>query len=143
GGTAPAYGADGKLEPMAQAEKIFVHPHDVCVDRDENVYVAQWASGKVYPYKFIRVYYTASESETSMRRRIMGISRQALFALNVLIVFFLVFEPYLQLPAWLQVLGRMHPMFLHFPIVILLLAVALDIFLPADKDGYRKILLDA
>ena len=73
----------------------------------------------------------------------MGISRQALFALNVLIVFFLVFEPYLQLPAWLQVLGRMHPMFLHFPIVILLLAVALDIFLPADKDGYRKILLDA
>jgi peptidylamidoglycolate lyase len=40
---------------MAQAEKIFVHPHDVCVDRDENIYVAQWASGKVYPYKFNRV----------------------------------------------------------------------------------------
>ena len=54
GGTEPIYGADGTLQPMGQAEKIFVHPHDVCVDRDENIYVAQWASGKVYPYKFIR-----------------------------------------------------------------------------------------
>jgi len=25
------------------------------VDNDENLYVAQWASGKVYPYKFTRV----------------------------------------------------------------------------------------
>lgn len=54
GGTEPVYGGDGTLQPMAQAEKIFVHPHDVCVDRDENIYVAQWASGKVYPYKFTR-----------------------------------------------------------------------------------------
>ncbi|SHG63999.1 hypothetical protein SAMN04488109_1192 [Chryseolinea serpens] len=50
GGTPPVY-ADGKLQPMAQSEKLFVHPHDVCVDRDGNLYVAQWASGKVYPYK--------------------------------------------------------------------------------------------
>lgn len=55
GGTMPVYDAEGNLSPMAQAEKIFVHPHDVCVDRDENLYVAQWASGKVYPYKFNRV----------------------------------------------------------------------------------------
>lgn len=54
GGTKPVY-ENGKLQPMAQAEKIFVHPHDVCVDNDENLYVAQWASGKVYPYKFTRV----------------------------------------------------------------------------------------
>lgn len=54
GGTAPVYNVEGTLEPMAQAEKIFVHPHDVCVDRDDNLYVAQWASGKVYPYKFNR-----------------------------------------------------------------------------------------
>jgi hypothetical protein len=39
---------------MAQAEKLFIHPHDVCVDRDDNLYVAQWSSGKVYPYKFKR-----------------------------------------------------------------------------------------
>lgn len=55
GGTPPQYGSDGKLMPMSQAEKIFVHPHDVCVDSDENLYVAQWASRKVYPYKFTRV----------------------------------------------------------------------------------------
>ena len=54
GGTEPIY-KDGVLQPMAQAEKIFLNPHDVCVDDDENLYVAQWASGKVYPYKFTRV----------------------------------------------------------------------------------------
>jgi hypothetical protein len=54
GGTEPIY-KDDKLQPMSQAEKIFVHPHDVCVDDEENLYVAQWASGKVYPYKFTRV----------------------------------------------------------------------------------------
>ena len=40
---------------MAQADKIFAHPHDVCVDDDGSIYVAQWASGKVYPYKLTRV----------------------------------------------------------------------------------------
>lgn len=54
GGTAPVYVGD-QLQPMGQQSSLFVHPHDVCVDRDENVYVPQWASGKVYPYKFERV----------------------------------------------------------------------------------------
>ncbi|WP_212005320.1 6-bladed beta-propeller [Chitinophaga sp. HK235] len=54
GGTAPVY-VNNQLQPMRQAEKIFVHPHDVCVDNDENLYVAQWSSGKVYPYKLRRV----------------------------------------------------------------------------------------
>lgn len=54
GGTEPVY-QDGTLQPMAQADKIFRNPHDVCIDDDENLYVAQWASGKVYPYKFTRV----------------------------------------------------------------------------------------
>lgn len=53
GGTEPIY-ENGKLKTLAQAEKLFVHPHDVMVDRDDNLYVAQWASGKVYPYKFTR-----------------------------------------------------------------------------------------
>jgi sugar lactone lactonase YvrE len=55
GGSAPVYDAQGQLQPMSQAEKIFTHPHDVCVDNDGNIYVAQWASGKVFPYKFNRV----------------------------------------------------------------------------------------
>jgi len=55
GGTEPIYNKDAQLQTMTQADNIFVHPHDVCVDDDENLYVAQWASGKVYPYKFKRV----------------------------------------------------------------------------------------
>ena len=31
----------------------------------------------------------------------------------------------IQLPTWLQVVGRLHPLLLHFPIVLLLLAAAL------------------
>ncbi len=54
GGSTPEY-EDGKLSPMYQAIKIFNHPHDVCVDKDENLYVAQWNSGKTYPIKLIRV----------------------------------------------------------------------------------------
>lgn len=53
GGSEPQY-VDGVLQPMLQTDKIFVHPHDVCVDSDDNIYVAQWASGKVYPYKLTR-----------------------------------------------------------------------------------------
>jgi hypothetical protein len=40
---------------MYQSLKVFHHPHDVCVDDDENLYVAQWNSGKTYPIKLYRV----------------------------------------------------------------------------------------
>ena len=54
GGSEPIY-VDGLLQPMQQTDKIFIHPHDVCVDNEGNIYVAQWASGKVYPYKLSKV----------------------------------------------------------------------------------------
>lgn len=54
GGTEPVYQGT-TLQTMEQSVPLFVHPHDVCVDREENIYVAQWASGRVYPYKFERV----------------------------------------------------------------------------------------
>ncbi|WP_270087459.1 hypothetical protein [Sphingobacterium sp. SYP-B4668] len=54
GGTKPSY-INGVLQKMQQEAAIFAHPHDVCVDDDDNVYVAQWASGKVFPYKLTRV----------------------------------------------------------------------------------------
>ena len=50
GGSAPEY-VDGKLQDMRQTSKQFCYPHDVCIDDDECLYVAQWNSGKVYPYK--------------------------------------------------------------------------------------------
>ncbi|MEO6720745.1 MAG: 6-bladed beta-propeller [Ferruginibacter sp.] len=49
-GTAPVYNG-AVLNEMQQAEKVFQYPHDVCVDDEENLYVAQWNSGKTYPYK--------------------------------------------------------------------------------------------
>lgn len=54
GGCTPKY-IDGKLDPMYQTIKVFTHPHDVCVDEEENLYVAQWNSGQTYPIKLIRV----------------------------------------------------------------------------------------
>jgi hypothetical protein len=49
-GSEPVY-KDGKPEEMFQTNKIFQYPHDVCIDDEENMYVAQWNSGKEYPYK--------------------------------------------------------------------------------------------
>jgi len=49
-GSEPTY-KDGKPEEMYQTIKAFEYPHDVCIDDEENMYVAQWNSGKVYPYK--------------------------------------------------------------------------------------------
>ena len=53
GGSEPVY-ENNKLKPLSQTDKIFIHPHDVCVDDEGSLYVAQWASGKVYPYKFTK-----------------------------------------------------------------------------------------
>jgi hypothetical protein len=54
GATAPSY-KQNNLENLYQTIRLFQHPHDVCVDDDENVYVAQWNSGRTYPIKLIRV----------------------------------------------------------------------------------------
>ena len=50
GGSEPIY-ADGKLQEMQQTVKAFQYPHDVCIDDEQNLYIAQWNSGHVYPYK--------------------------------------------------------------------------------------------
>jgi peptidylamidoglycolate lyase len=54
GGSEPQY-KDGKIQEMHQTVKAFSYPHDVCIDDEENMYVAQWNSGKVYPYKLTPV----------------------------------------------------------------------------------------
>lgn len=53
-GTPPAYNGE-QLNLIQQSEAVFLHPHDVCVDNDENLYVPQWNSGQVYPHKLERV----------------------------------------------------------------------------------------
>ncbi len=51
----PRYEKNGLLKPLYQTIRAFKHPHDVLVDADENIYVAQWNSGNVYPVKLTRV----------------------------------------------------------------------------------------
>ena len=54
-GTPPVYGDDGKLEPMKNSETPFTHPHDVTVDSEGSLYVAQFHSGNTYPIKLERI----------------------------------------------------------------------------------------
>lgn len=53
-----------------------------------------------------------------------------LLPLTVLLVFLLMFESRMVLPAWLQVAGRMHPLLLHFPVVLLVLYCIWTLFIP-------------
>lgn len=65
-----------------------------------------------------------------------GFAANALFAANVFILFLLAFSDQLTIPNWLQPLGRMHPMILHFPIVLLMLAMLMEFF--RFKEAYVK-----
>jgi uncharacterized membrane protein len=51
------------------------------------------------------------------------------FAINCLLLFFLFLESRIAIPAWLQVIGRMHPLLLHFPIVLLVLYIFWVLFI--------------
>ena len=63
-----------------------------------------------------------------MRNKVIGLAERGLFASAVFILFLLLFESRLEVPVWLQPVGRMHPLLLHFPIVILLLAAGMEAF---------------
>lgn len=56
GGSEPIY-KNGILQRQYKDDpnKVFMHPHDVYVDADENIYVPQWASQKTYPVKLQRI----------------------------------------------------------------------------------------
>lgn len=55
GGRPAEYDNDGSLRLLLQDQQVFRNAHDVCVDDEGNLYVAQWAADKVYPYKLHRV----------------------------------------------------------------------------------------
>lgn len=65
------------------------------------------------------------------------ILENTLLAGHVFVIVLLLAESRLVIPAWLHVVGRLHPLLLHFPIVLLLLAVAILLFpqlLRSNKD---------
>lgn len=51
-----------------------------------------------------------------------------LVGLNSFIIFFILFENSIQIPVFLQVVGRIHPLMLHFPIVILIASWCMFLF---------------
>lgn len=53
GGHAPEYQAD-RLQLLLQDQPVFRNCHDVCVDAQGDLYVCQWNSDRVYPYKLHR-----------------------------------------------------------------------------------------
>jgi len=60
--------------------------------------------------------------------RINRIGINVIFCIQVLLIFLLFVEDKVQLPAWLQVAGRMHPLVLHLPIGILIFVIVLTLF---------------
>lgn len=54
GGADPVY-ENGELKSLYQTLKFFKHPHDICIDEDDNIYIPQWNSGQTYPIKLKRI----------------------------------------------------------------------------------------
>lgn len=70
-----------------------------------------------------------------MRGNLHKHSGNIVFVLSSFILFLLLFEDKLVIPSWLQPVGRMHPLILHFPIVLLLLAMLMEFFGSARSSG--------
>jgi uncharacterized membrane protein len=63
-----------------------------------------------------------------MNKKVRFFAEQLLIVLNIFIAFLVLFADKLVLPYWLQPVGRMHPFLLHFPIVLLILAMIFELF---------------
>ncbi|RAJ76814.1 putative membrane protein [Chitinophaga dinghuensis] len=71
--------------------------------------------------------------------RWQNVCNQLLFAANIFALVLFIAGSSVIAPAWLQVLGRMHPLVLHFPIVLLLLgSLLLFIRLPEPEANRWK-----
>jgi uncharacterized membrane protein len=63
-----------------------------------------------------------------MNKKWRGIVEQFVLISAVFLVFLLAFEEKIVVPVWLQSFGRLHPLILHFPIVLLVLLLAWEFF---------------
>lgn len=70
--------------------------------------------------------------------RLKNIIYNTSFALNCLLLFLLIFESRIAVPAWVQAIGRMHTLLLHFPIVLLLLAIVWELFSAKRKSLFPE-----
>lgn len=68
-----------------------------------------------------------------MNNRFSAILENLRLFLSILLVFLLVFERYLHLPSLLAVLGRLHPLVLHFPVTLATVG-GLGLLIPAKSQ---------
>jgi hypothetical protein len=54
GASSPVY-QHNELLPQKQIPDVFIHPHDVCIDKDENLYIPQWNSKHSFPVLLERI----------------------------------------------------------------------------------------
>lgn len=66
----------------------------------------------------------------------------ACIALNCMLLFVLAFHTHIQIPAIIQAFGRAHPLVLHFPIVLLLLAFLFEILIFSSRQPALKNVAD-
>jgi len=71
-----------------------------------------------------------------------GFAENLLFALNIFIIFFLLFGDNIVIPQWLQPVGRLHPLIIHFPIVVLIMAMVLEFFRFKERLKTEKLYHD-
>jgi len=71
-----------------------------------------------------------------------GFAENLLFALNIFIIFLLLFGSGIVIPQWLQPVGRLHPLILHFPIVVLIMAMVLEFFRFKERFQTEKLYHD-
>lgn len=69
------------------------------------------------------------------------------FFFNCLLVFLTLFYGWIDVPSWVKVFGRMHPMMLHFPVVLIILYIIWALWIgpkyPAGKEAGKLLLLIA
>ena len=71
-----------------------------------------------------------------------GFAENLLFALNIFIIFFLLFGDEIAIPQWVQPVGRLHPLIIHFPIVVLIMAMVLEFFRFRERFKTEKLYHD-
>ncbi|ERM84587.1 hypothetical protein P872_24530 [Rhodonellum psychrophilum GCM71 = DSM 17998] len=76
-----------------------------------------------------------------LNSRLVSISENALIAAHGFILILIIGQDRIQLPAILEVVGRTHPLLLHFPIVLLLIGVVLVLFPKILSESKRPKLL--
>lgn len=63
-----------------------------------------------------------------MDKKWSGVFEQFVLTSAVFLAFLLAFEDQIVVPTWLQAFGRLHPLLLHFPIVLLIALMAWEFF---------------